>query len=416
MVRNVKTRSLLCILIIVGLSMIASPLIKGQDRPSIFVSPADNTFYTNTTSTGFTFNVSIMSADWVAPGVFGYEFKLTYDNTMLEAVAAEIPTNHWLKPTVKPTNFFPVDSGTIDQTAGTVSFAAALLAPEEGKIGGGTIAVVTLKIIAAAPSSGSLTSTIGLKDVIMVDPSATPIPQANYDIVNAKFKFAAPPPLPGAKPMIFVDPAENKFSNQTKPVGSSFTVSIRAVKWTSPGVFGYEFKLRYDAAMVQAVSAELPTGHWLTPQTPGSISIIDSGTINQGQGFVSFNATLTGSEPGKTGNGTIATITFNIIQAPPPNGVLASSLEISDLNLIDPSKTPISADTFDIFSGEYSLSAGLLGDLNSDGKVNIQDIAIWATAFGSSPSHSRWNPVADVNNDGKVNMIDGVLMVMHFSD
>jgi len=399
----------------------ASPIIiRAQARPSIFVSPANNTYYTNVTSTGFQFNVSIMTADWVAPGVFGYEFKLRYDNTILEAVFADIPTGHWFTPTIKPSNFFPVDSGTIDQANGFVSFAAALLAPELGKVGGGTLAYVTLKIIAAAPTSGSISSTLNLNasDVIMVDTSATPFPQTDYDIINAQFKFSAPPAPPGAKPMIFVDPAKTTLSNQTASIGSNFTISIKAAKWESPGVFSYQIKLTYDETMLEAISAQLPTGHWLTPQTPGSISIVDPGTINQAQGFVSFNATLTGSEPGKTGNGTIATITFNITKAPPENGALTSTLEIQDLTLIDPTNATISANTFDIFNGEYSLSAGggMVGDLTGDGQVNIEDVALWGTAFGSTPSHPRWNPIADVNNDGQVNMIDAVLIVMHWTE
>ena len=63
------------------------------------------------------------------------------------------------------------------------------------------------------------------------------------------------------------------------------------------------------------------------------------------------------------------------------------------------------------------------GDLNGDFKVNMQDIALVARAFGSdgpnylypgSPPSSNWNPNADINNDGTVNMKDVALVARNF--
>jgi hypothetical protein len=45
-------------------------------------------------------------------------------------------------------------------------------------------------------------------------------------------------------------------------------------------------------------------------------------------------------------------------------------------------------------------------DINSDGIVNILDIAIVARAFGSTPGDLRWNPVADINSDNSINILD----------
>lgn len=44
--------------------------------------------------------------------------------------------------------------------------------------------------------------------------------------------------------------------------------------------------------------------------------------------------------------------------------------------------------------------------LNKDGKIDIKDIAHAAKAFGSYPSHLRWDIVCDLNNDGKVDIKD----------
>jgi PKD repeat protein len=53
-----------------------------------------------------------------------------------------------------------------------------------------------------------------------------------------------------------------------------------------------------------------------------------------------------------------------------------------------------------------TISISLFGDLNSDGNVNIVDITIVATAYGSNAGQSNWNPIADLNNDGVVNILD----------
>jgi len=45
-------------------------------------------------------------------------------------------------------------------------------------------------------------------------------------------------------------------------------------------------------------------------------------------------------------------------------------------------------------------------DLNSDGIVDILDVAIVAKAYGSYPGHLRWNPIADLYHDGIINIVD----------
>lgn len=54
------------------------------------------------------------------------------------------------------------------------------------------------------------------------------------------------------------------------------------------------------------------------------------------------------------------------------------------------------------------------GDLNHDGKVDIRDLAVAARAFGSYPSHPRWNPLCDINHDGKVDIRDLALIAKNF--
>jgi parallel beta-helix repeat protein len=56
----------------------------------------------------------------------------------------------------------------------------------------------------------------------------------------------------------------------------------------------------------------------------------------------------------------------------------------------------------------------LLGDLNGDNTVNMQDVIAVLDAFGSYPSHPRWNPIADINSDGRIDMEDIIIVLTNF--
>jgi len=56
----------------------------------------------------------------------------------------------------------------------------------------------------------------------------------------------------------------------------------------------------------------------------------------------------------------------------------------------------------------------LLSDLNSDGRVDIKDLAIVGVAYGSNPTLPTWNPIADINHDGKVDMHDLALVAKDY--
>jgi outer membrane protein assembly factor BamB len=54
------------------------------------------------------------------------------------------------------------------------------------------------------------------------------------------------------------------------------------------------------------------------------------------------------------------------------------------------------------------------GDLNGDFKVNLQDLVILASAYGSVPSAPNWNPNADIKGNGVVSLSDLVIVAQHY--
>jgi hypothetical protein len=67
------------------------------------------------------------------------------------------------------------------------------------------------------------------------------------------------------------------------------------------------------------------------------------------------------------------------------------------------------SDTVDYNSAHANVSINvrfLLGDLNGDGSVGCDDLAIVKASFGKMAGQPGFDPRADVNKDGVVNVLD----------
>jgi hypothetical protein len=243
---------------------------------------------------GQSFSVNISIANVPTPGLYSYELKLYYARTVLQGVSAQIPSDHFLRP-ITPSKIFIVDPGTVHQDLGYVSFALTLLGNEPGKTGSGVLATVGFRGLAAG------SSLLELRDVVLVDATGNLIASSQYGVISGSVNVS-----PGGSLMeVYLSPQYNSLV-----VGQSFSVNISIGSVPLPGLYSYELKLYYDRMVLQCVNAYIPSDHFLRPITPGKIFIVDSGTINHGQGYVSFALTLLAPELGKTGDGVLATVTF----------------------------------------------------------------------------------------------------------
>lgn len=364
-------------------------------KPTVYIDPKDNVFHISTTHVGDNFTISIKTVNWGEPGVFGYEFRLYYNNTLLEAVAAGIPEDGWLKPEQK-LHLFVVENGTIHHSKGFVFFAATLVGPEQGKTGGGTIGRVTFKII-KAPVGEILSCILELRDVFFIDPDVLQYHQ--YNIINGNYLYSGL-----ASPwrmMLRVDPKKTFTS-----IGETFTVNVSIADVWNEGVQNYEFKLYYNNSVLEAVKAWIPEGHFMTPIDSTKIFIVDPGTIHKEEGYVSFALTLLVPEPNKKGSGVLATITFNATAL--GSSILAIRDDIFFAGLCNQFRRSFD---YDVIDGKVVVSDP---DVNDDGIVNIFDLAMVGEAFGSYPGHPRWNPIADMDQDNVVNIIDAGIIAKNF--
>jgi PKD repeat protein len=70
--------------------------------------------------------------------------------------------------------------------------------------------------------------------------------------------------------------------------------------------------------------------------------------------------------------------------------------------------------TNNILDGTTKVKVRIRGDINDDDKVDMADISLAAKAFGSNPTHLRWNQYADINQDGKIDLKDISLVARNF--
>jgi len=79
-------------------------------------------------------------------------------------------------------------------------------------------------------------------------------------------------------------------------------------------------------------------------------------------------------------------------------------------------QVPYETDIADNLYIDAIVKIKILGDINGDAVVDIFDITIAATAFGSNPGDPKWNEQADLNGDGTVDIFDLVTIAIHFGE
>jgi len=65
-------------------------------------------------------------------------------------------------------------------------------------------------------------------------------------------------------------------------------------------------------------------------------------------------------------------------------------------------------------SASSSVVLTIPGDINGDFKVNLQDLVILASAYGSKPGDINWNPNADITGNNAVGLADLVILAQHY--
>ena len=166
-------------------------------------------------------------------------------------------------------------------------------------------------------------------------------------------------------------------------IGEPLTLSLKiAGEETS---IGYQATVAFDTSALRYVSSAngdyLPAGTFFVPP------------VVEGNRVTLASTALAGA--GK-GDGTLATITFKVV------ATKASTVALFDATLINPDGERLYPF---VENGQVIELPQLLGDVNRDGVVNIQDLVIVGANFRHTGAHK-----ADVDGDGVVDIVDLVLV------
>lgn len=132
-----------------------------------------------------------------------------------------------------------------------------------------------------------------------------------------------------------IDPAS--IVDPTKTPGNSITLAVKVTDVTN--LYAFEFKIYYKNNVLNATSVVRPAGHFLEPVDPANQfqpkwEIKNNFNATYGRIWLSF--TLLFPETARSGNGTLAQMTFSII------GVDSTALTFADGSLVDDTGTLIS--------------------------------------------------------------------------
>ena len=331
------------------------PLKASPEEPRVYVYPERSEFSTTTTSIGDEFNVTIEAADWPEPGVYSFEFKFYYDPTMLEPVLEKtgIDPDFWITSFIAARGFdFSVDPPQPyeDGEGNPFLWFSATLLGGPANVGGGTLAKAGFRIIAEPLTGETLSSDLEIRDVIMVDPTTILGYPEDYYEI-----------IDG----IYLFSSE--VTPNTPPEASNLVITPSSPRTTDDLVGTYDY---YDADGDTESGSEI---RWykdgLLQEAYNDTSTVPSNTTSLGEEWYFTVKPSDGQD----------------------FGTLKTSPTVTIVEL--PEKRE---------------------DLNGDAHVNIEDLAIWGAAFGSTQEHPRWNPIADINEDGKIDLIDGVLIAKEF--
>ncbi len=176
---------------------------------------------------------------------------------------------------------------------------------------------------------------------------------------------------------------------QSPAIGEHLTLSLDITE--GQDVAGYQATVQYDNTALTYVDSTV--GDYLH-SNPYYIVGDVSNSVTEPQSSITLTATAFGEQ--SNGDGTLATITFEVIAQKD------STVSISDVLLTD---SLGSSTVPQIASAEILKSLVLSEDVNGDGVVNISDLTFVAANLGKIGA----NP-ADVNGDGIVNIVDLALV------
>ena len=327
MLKKLSSAILLAILLLGFIAVLPGTRVAANSLPVFGVWPEQNIFYTNTTSVGDTFTVTLNMSDFA--NVWGIEFKLSWDPTLINV------TSYSITPPPTWTDIFTAKD-ELDTASGVYWYSAVALAgtPFEGDH---VLAEFTFEILQAPPVKGSVSCALDIHDDIFGDTAGEPIDHETRDGWYEFIYVIRPPTL-------LVYPPEYTAS----AVGEEFDIEIyvkdMVAEWE---LYTANLHLSYDPALLNVVS--VTEGPFMT--STGGTTTFDY-TVDEVAGTVDITIEYTEVPPAyPEPEGTLAIVRF--VAEYGEEGVLLSCPLDLEAELYDVNGLPI--DISAIYDGLYQI-------------------------------------------------------------
>jgi hypothetical protein len=281
--------------------------------PRIYLEPSDTTFYSNVTSVGQKFNVTV----WVqnATSIGGAQVYLEFNDDIVNVT-------RWFEPKNDPEYIFysrgtsalptPPDPGYVHVSSGVgyVQTSVSLFPPDAPYFtGDGKICIYEFTIIAAPPEDGTLTCTLHINtvDTYLLDGEGVEVPNVTKE--DGTYSFIYAPPLP-AVAHIWLEASPNTYE-AIKPRPFNVSIIIQNVSELD-GLIGVQFEVHYNSTYLEAT--EIMQGDFLNDPIWAPFGTFASYYVEDGR--VVYGEIILPDDAGEwappfpSGNGTVATITF----------------------------------------------------------------------------------------------------------
>jgi hypothetical protein len=203
-------------------------------------------------------------------------------------------------------------------------------------------------------------------------------------------------------------PEQNTFYTNTTAPGTTFCINITVIDVAD--LVSWQLNLTWDSSLLNFSQATLPSDYVFAGQAYMIVIDVEVGSVI-------FGARLGPGGTGFSGTGVLCQIELEILNiASPPVATcnLTLAAEPVDTFLSDSTLAHISFTTGNATFTYIQTELANLGDLNQDGKIDLYDAIITASAFQTYPGHPKWNSLADLNHDNVIDVFDIIILAANF--
>jgi hypothetical protein len=202
-------------------------------------------------------------------------------------------------------------------------------------------------------------------------------------------------PLTSSSTKVFVDP--DHVINESLQAGSTFTVQVNVSDVTD--LFTWQVCMSWNSCILN-ISRIIPSEFLARSVDQTSSEALGDIVINStdnGQGFSSFAESILGDVSGISGNGTLVSIEFLVLEYgwTDLNMIVSGSFPATLLNSVGSNVTFTTVDGF--FNNKIT------GDIDGDHDVDPTDFWLFA---GKYPSDPALDPLVDLDHDGDIDPTD----------